>query len=193
MDCSCANIHRQLAISPMTLAIRPATHDDIDAIAFVMRESLRELGAAVYDRAQVASSVDYVGRPDVQLIDDGTYFVALEGWTIVACGGWSRRKKAYSGSLQSADDNALLDPTRDAAHIRAMFTLPQYARRGIGRQILELCELRAEAEGFRRLQLVALRSGEEMYLRSGYTPVAQSPVVLEDGVILDCTLMEKTL
>jgi GNAT superfamily N-acetyltransferase len=177
----------------MAFQIRPATRDDTDAIALVMRESLRELGAAVYNRAQVASSIDYVGRPDAQLIDDGTYFVVLNGWTMVACGGWSRRKKAYSGSAQSGDDEALLDPSRDAAHIRAMFVLPKYARRGIGRQILDLCEMRAEAEGFRRLQLVALRSGEEMYLRCGYTPVAQSPVVLEDGVMLDCTLMEKTL
>jgi GNAT superfamily N-acetyltransferase len=151
------------------------------------------LGARVYDRAQVASSIDYVGRPDIQLIDDGTYFVALHGATIVGCGGWSRRKKPYSGSLHSTDDDARLDPTRDAAHIRAMFVLPHYARRGIGRQILELCEQRAEAEGFRQLQLVALRSGEEMYLRCGYAPVAQSPIVLENGVILDCTLMEKAL
>jgi GNAT superfamily N-acetyltransferase len=177
----------------MAFEIRPATRDDIDAIAFVMRESLRELGAGVYNRRQVASSIEYVGRPDLQLIDDGTYFVVLHGWTIVGCGGWSRRKKPYGGSLHSADDDALLDPARDAAHIRAMFVMPHYARRGIGRQMLELCEMRAEAEGFRRLQLVALRSGEAMYLRCGYTPVAQSPVVLEDGVILECTLMEKSL
>lgn len=177
----------------MAFEIRPATRDDIDAIAFVMRESLRELGAGVYSRVQVASSIDYVGRPDMQLIDDGTYFVVLNGWTMVGCGGWSRRKKPYSGSVQSADDSALLDPARDAAHIRAMFVLPKYARRGIGRQILELCELRAQAEGFRRVQLVALRSGEAMYLRCGYTPVKQSPVVLENGVILECTLMEKAL
>jgi GNAT superfamily N-acetyltransferase len=177
----------------MTFAIRSATHDDIDAIAFVMRESLRELGAGVYSRTQLASAIEYVGRPDLQLIDDGTYFVVVEGWTIVACGGWSRRKKPYSGSLHSADDDTLLVPARDAANIRAMFVLPRYAKRGIGRQILDLCELRAEAEGFRRLQLVALRSGEEMYRRCGYSPVAQSPVVLENGVILECTLMEKTL
>ncbi|MDQ6801072.1 MAG: GNAT family N-acetyltransferase [Acidobacteriota bacterium] len=177
----------------MTFAIRPATRHDISAIAFVMRESLRELGAAVYDRTQVGSSIEYVGRPDEQLIDDGTYFVVLDGAKIVGCGGWSRRKKAYSGSSHSADDDALLDPSRDAAHIRAMFVLPQCARRGIGRQILERCEQRAEADGFRRLELVALRSGEEMYLRCGYAPVAQSPVLLEDGVILECTLMEKAL
>ena len=74
-----------------------------------------------------------------------------------------------------------------------MFVLPKYAKRGIGRQILELCEQRAEAEGFRRLQLVALRSGEEMYLHCGYVPLAQSPITLEDGVTLECTLMEKAL
>jgi len=189
----CANIDRQLAISSMTFAIRPATRDDIYAIAFVMRDSLRDLGAAVYDEAQVASSIAFVGRPDEQLIDDGTYFVVLDGSTIVGCGGWSRRKKAYSGSAHSTDDDALLDPSHDAAHIRAMFVLPQYARRGIGRQILELCEQRAEAEGLRKLELVALRSGEEMYRRCGYVPLAQSPIALEDGVMLECTMMEKVL
>ena len=177
----------------MTFEIRTATRDDIDAIAFVMRESLRDLGSAVYNRKQVGSAIEYVGRPDLQLIEDGTYFVVLNGWTIVGCGGWSRRKKPYSGSLHTADDDQLLDPALDPAHIRAMFVLPQFARRGIGRQILDMCEMRAEAEGFRHLQLVALRSGEAMYLHCGYKPLAQSPVVLEDGVILECTLMEKFL
>src|SRR5260370_9481084 len=77
----------------MTFALRLATRDDVDAIAFVMRESLREFGATVYDRAQVASAIDFVGRPDLQLIDDGTYFVVLNGWTIVGCGGLGARQK----------------------------------------------------------------------------------------------------
>ena len=158
-----------------------------------MRESLRELGSAVYSEEQVNSAIAYVGQADRQLIDDGTYFVVLDASTIVGCGGWSRRKKPYSGSAHASDDDALLDPARHAAHIRAMFVLPQYARRGIGRQILEQCEARAAAEGFRRLQLVALRSGEEMYRRCGYATLADDPVALEDGVILECTLMEKKL
>jgi len=165
-----------------TFQVRPATRADVEAIARVMRESLRELGAAVYNEQQVNSAIAYVGQPDRQLIDDGTYFVVLDGSMIVGCGGWSRRKKPYSGSAHATDDDALLDPSRDAAHIRAMFVLPQFARRGIGRQILELCEARAAAEGFRRLQLVALRSGEEMYRRCGYAPVADGPVTPEDGV-----------
>ena len=176
-----------------TFQIQPATTADIDGIARVMRESLRKLGPAVYNEKQVNSSIAYVGQPDHQLIDDGTYFVVLDGSTIVGCGGWSRRKKPYSGSAHASDDDALLDPSRDAAHIRAMFVLPQFARRGIGRQILELCEARAAAEGFRRLQLVALRSGEEMYRRCGYARLADDPIILEDSVVLECTLMEKKL
>src|SRR5438128_2404274 len=119
-----------------TFQVRPATRADVEAIARVMRESLRELGPAVYNKQQVSSSIAYVGRPDEQLVDDGTYFVVLDGSMIVGCGGWSRRKKPYSGSAPATDDDALLDPSRDAAHIRAMFVLPQFARRGIGRQIL---------------------------------------------------------
>src|ERR1051325_3233119 len=175
------------------VAIRAATRTDAPAIGEVMRASLRELGPAVYSPRQVASAVEYVGRPDEQLIDDGTYFVAEADGEVVGCGGWSRRRKPYAGSAAAADDDELLDPAKDAAHIRAMFVRAPHARQGIGRAILELCEARAAADGFRRLQLVALRSGEQMYAACGYVASADEPVTLEDGVVLECTLMEKTL
>lgn len=173
--------------------IRAATRADVPVIAEVMRDSLRELGPAVYSPLQVASAVEHVGRPDEQLIDDGTYFVAVADDVIVACGGWSRRRKPYAGSAAAADDDELLDPAKEAAHIRAMFVRSTHARQGMGRAILELCEARAAAEGFRRLQLVALRSGERMYAACGYVAAAEEPVTLADGVVLECTLMEKTV
>ena len=74
-----------------------------------------------------------------------------------------------------------------------MFTDPRHARRGLGRQILETCERAAAAAGFTRLQLVAMRSGEELYRACGYAEVGDAPVMLEDGVALECTLMEKVL
>ncbi|HEV7921812.1 MAG TPA: GNAT family N-acetyltransferase [Thermoanaerobaculia bacterium] len=177
----------------MSYSLRTATRDDLAEIAEVMRESLRELGREVYSPRQVASAMEFVGRPDGQLIDDGTYFVAVADGAIVGCGGWSRRRKPYAGSAAAADDDELLDPARDAAHVRAMFVRATHARQGIGRAILELCEQRAAADGFRRLQLVALRSGERMYAACGYVAAAEEPVTLKDGVILECTLMEKTL
>ena len=162
-------------------------------IASVMRASLRSFGSAVYSDKQIASALLFVARPDEQLIDDGTYFVAIAGGAIVGCGGWSRRRKVYSGSAASGGDDASLDPATEPARIRAMFVLPKWARRGIGRSILGQSEQRAAEEGFRRFQLVSLRSSGGIYEAFGYRSVAEAPVTLEDGVILECTLMEKSL
>ena len=162
-------------------------------IASVMRASLQSFGSAVYNDKQIASALLFVARPDEQLIDDGTYFVAIAGGAIVGCGGWSRRRKVYSGSAASGGDDASLDPATEPARIRAMFVLPKWARRGIGRSILGQSEQRAAEEGFRRFQLVSLRSSGGIYEAFGYRSVAEAPVTLEDGVILECTLMEKSL
>ena len=174
-------------------AIRTASIDDVTAIAAVMRESVQSFGRDVYTAQQIASALRYICRPDEQLIVDGTYFVAVSDGEIVGCGGWSRRRKVYSGSASSVSENELLDPTSEPARIRSMFVRPSFARRGIGRAILQHSEQRAAAEGFRRLQLVAMRSAGTLYESSGYIAISDAPVVLEDGVVLECTLMEKGL
>lgn len=172
---------------------RAASRADVPAIAAIMQESVESFGRAVYSERQVASALEHICHPDEQLIDDGTYFVAVADGTIAGCGGWSRRRKVYSGSAASGGEDDLLDPATDAARIRAMFVRPAWARRGIGRSILQLSEQRAAAEGFRRLQLVAMRSAGDLYEWCGYRAVADAPITLEDGVVLECTLMEKSL
>jgi len=72
-----------------------------------------------------------------------------------------------------------------------MFVRPRWSRRGIGRAILQHSEARAAAEGFRRFQLVAMRSAGTLYESCGYHAVREAPITLEDGVVLECTLMEK--
>jgi GNAT superfamily N-acetyltransferase len=174
-------------------AIRSASLDDVAAISAVMRESVEAFGADVYTPRQIASALRYICRPDQQLIIDGTYFVAVAENEIIGCGGWSRRRKVYSGSASSASENDLLDPLSEPARIRSMFVRPSFARRGIGRAILQHSEERAASEGFRRLQLVAMRSAGTLYESSGYTAIGDAPVVLEDGVVLECTFMEKEI
>jgi GNAT superfamily N-acetyltransferase len=173
--------------------IRPATHADIAEIAAVMRESIETIGASVYSPSQVASALAYICRPDEQLIDDGTYFVAVIGSEIAGCGGWSRRRKVYSGSAAAEGEDALVDPSVDPARIRAMFVRSRWSRRGVGRGILQHSEDRATAEGFRRFQLMAMRSAGTLYESCGYRAIADAPITLEDGVILECTLMAKDL
>ncbi|HEX7677563.1 MAG TPA: GNAT family N-acetyltransferase [Thermoanaerobaculia bacterium] len=171
--------------------LRPASRADVNAIAAVMRESVEQFGPAAYTEHQVASALSFICRPDEQLIDDGTYFVAMIDGEIAGCGGWSRRQKVYSGSAASGGEDALLDPATEAARIRAMFVRPRWARRGIGRAILQHSEARAAAEGFQRFQLVAMRSAGTLYESCGYRAIREAPITLEDGVVLECTLMEK--
>jgi GNAT superfamily N-acetyltransferase len=173
--------------------LRPATRPDLPVIEEIMIASLRGLGREAYDEGQVESAVAWIGRPDVQLIDDGTYYVVAIDRQIVACGGWSKRGKLYAGSAPGAGEDRLLDPATEPARVRAMFTLPSFARRGYGRLILERCEADALAAGFRRVELMAMRSGERMYLACGYEPVRETDIVLGDGAVLGCTLMTKTI
>ena len=173
--------------------IRAASLDDVPSIAAVMRESVEAFGRGVYTPRQISSSLQYICRPDEQLIIDGTYFVAVAEGEIIGCGGWSRRRKVYSGSASSGNEDQLLDPVTEPARIRSMFVRPSFARRGIGRAILQHSEQRAAAEGFRRLQLMAMRSAGTLYESSGYAAIADAPIVLEDGEVLECTLMEKVI
>ena len=65
----------------------------------------------------------------------------------------------------------MLDPDRDPARVRAMYTHPAYTRRGVGRKILDLCEAAARSEGFDRAELMATMAGEPLYRACGYLPV----------------------
>jgi GNAT superfamily N-acetyltransferase len=173
--------------------IRKANDDDIREIEHVMRESIRGIASLTYDAQQVESCLRFVAHLDHSLIGDETYFVVESDDEIVACGGWSRRAKLYAGGTPTADEERLIDPAKEAARVRAMFVLPRYARQGLGRLILQRCEEEARRAGFTRVELMAMLSGEAMYLACGYAPVAQVDGRLPDGTPFPLTRMEKTL
>ena len=112
-----------------------------------MRASVLDLFPAFYDARQTASAAVHIAHLDMQLIEDGTYFVHTDGGEIVACGGWSRRDKLYTGSAARDDDDRLLDPETEPARVRAMFVRGDWTRRGLGRAILASCERAARARG----------------------------------------------
>ena len=173
------------------MKIRLATAADIPRIEAIMRESMKALGAAFYDERQTASAVEHIAIPDPMLIDDATYFVIEDDAEIVACGGWSRRAKLFTGT--GSTDARALDPKREPARVRAMFVLPSRARRGIGRMILDACEDAARAEGFRSVELMATLPGEPLYAACGYAVIERVELTLPDGVILGAARMEKPI
>lgn len=152
------------------LAHRLATSADLDALSALMRAAIDELQKPYLNDAQIAASRLFMGL-DTQLVADGTYFMVSRAGELAGCGGWSRRATLYGGDQTPGRSPALLDPARDAARVRAMYTHPDHARRGVGRLILDLCEHAARAEGFRAVELVATRAGEPLYRACGYQPV----------------------
>jgi predicted N-acetyltransferase YhbS len=178
-----------VSLPPQRLAI-PA---DAPQIAELMRASVRDLFPAHYDARQTASAALHVAHLDEQLIADGTYFVHETGGEIVACGGWSRRNKLFSGEGDAADDARLLDPATEAARVRAMFVRGDWTRRGLGRAILESCERAARAEGFTKLVLGATLAGEPLYRAFGFREVERIMITTPDGVELEVVAMERPL
>ena len=175
------------------MLLRHATLADVPEIERVMRESIAGISSRTYDARQIESSLRFVAHLDRELVIDDTYFVVEADGAIVACGGWSKRGRLYAGSGSDHGDARLLDPAHEAARIRAMFVVPQFERRGIGRMILEACEEEARAAGFHQLELMAMLSGHAMYLASGYHDVEQVAGALEDGTPFPLFRMGKRL
>lgn len=171
---------------------RRAVLEDLPRLKKLMQAAIEELQSAYLDPLQVKASHAIMGL-DTQLVEDGTYFVVLAGEEIVGCGGWSRRSTLFGGDHSAGRDAALLDPACDAARVRAMYTDPRWARQGIGRLIMQLCEDAAREEGFLRAELVATLAGEPLYSHCGYTVVRRWDELCPDGTSVPLLLMEKRL
>ena len=158
-----------------------------------MRASVLDLFPHFYDARQTASAAVHIAHLDLALIEDGTYFVHEAGGEIVACGGWSRRNKLYTGSDPGEDDGRLLDPPTEPARVRAMFVRRDWTRRGIGRAILDSCERAARDEGFHTLALMATLPGEPLYRAYGFRELERVTLTMPDGVTLAGVAMERPI
>jgi GNAT superfamily N-acetyltransferase len=164
------------------LTHRLATEADIPALMAVMDAAISGPLADFLTPAQVQASRAIMGI-DTQLIADRTYFLVEEEGRLAGCGGWSRRATLYGGDHSTAQRNAaLLDIATDAARVRAMYTHPDFARRGVGRLILQLCEGAAREAGFRSVELMATMSGEPLYKAAGYHQIERIIAASKDGV-----------
>jgi GNAT superfamily N-acetyltransferase len=181
-------------IEPMAgFTHRVATMDDLEALREVMRRSIATLQTGFLTPAQVRVSHTVMGL-DTQLLRDGTYFIVERDGRIAGCGGWSWRATLYGGddSMVSREPDAL-DPATDAARVRAMYTDPDFARQGVGRLVMRLCEEAAIRAGFRKATMMATMAGVPLYEACGYAqvePVLSAPV---DGIRVPLVRMEKVL
>lgn len=174
------------------LSIRLATEADLPALKDLMARAIGELQAGFLTSEQLAASYEVMGL-DSQLVADRTYFVVEAQGALAGCGGWSRRATLFGGDHSKGRDAALLDPAVDSARIRAMYTHPDFTRRGVGRMILDACEAAARDEGFRRCEMAATLAGEPLYRACGYEVIEPFESVTSTGVAVPLKRMGKAL
>ncbi len=175
------------------LHLRAAVPEDVEVLAVLIRDSVLGLGSADYSPQQLASALTHLFGVDTRLIEDGTYYVVEAEGRPVACGGWSRRRTLFGGDQYSSRSDDRLDPTTEAARIRAFFVHPDWARRGIARLLLEECARAARAGGFRRLELMATLTGIPLYEHEGFRIVERQELELPDGVPFPLARMTRDL
>jgi GNAT superfamily N-acetyltransferase len=174
------------------LTLRLAVPEDLPALRDLMNASIGELLKPFLAPDEVTASFDIMGL-DSQLIADGTYFVVEDDGQLAGCGGWSRRATLFGGDHSAGRDAALLDPARDAARVRAMYTHPDHVRKGVGRAILEACEAAAAGEGFARCELAGTMAGEPLYRACGYHEIERFSAPTSSGVEVPLVRMGKAL
>ncbi|PVH93184.1 hypothetical protein DM02DRAFT_619463 [Periconia macrospinosa] len=156
--------------------------DDIPALQQTIGDSLRALGKGYYTQAELDGSIGFLFGPDTLLIHDKTYFILSpisSPSTIAACGGWSFRRTLYGAD--TAPTHLRLpekrDPATERASIRAIFTHPEWARKGLGTMVMRYCEERAREGGFERLEMGSTLSGVSLYEKCGYTRSGKEDVI----------------
>ncbi len=168
----------------VTFTHRIAQQIDTEVIRQLMQASIAENMKAFLSVSEIEAAKETMGV-DKTLIADGTYFLieAIHNGkaVLVGCGGWGKRKTLYGGDHTVGRDDSLSDPDTEAARIRAMYTHPDWTRRGIGTLLLELGEDAASKAGFKTIELGSTVPGEPLYLVRGYVEVERRVETAANG------------
>ena len=74
-----------------------------------------------------------------------------------------------------------------------MYTHPAFARRGIGRAILEHCEEASRGAGFGSAELIATLAGAPLYAACGYHELGRFNEITPSGISVPLVQMHKRL
>lgn len=175
---------------------RLAQTEDTQTIIELMQASIAENMKDFMSEAEIKAAQETMGL-DTTLIEDQTYFIIeteQDGKTVaVGCGGWGKRRTLYGGNHTKGRDDSFADPAVDAARIRAMYTHPDWTRKGIGALLLELGEQAARDAGFKTIELGSTLPGEPLYRARGYVEYDRDIQTAENGSENVIIAMRKSL
>jgi putative acetyltransferase len=154
------------------VTIRRYREGDAEALCQVFFRSVREIGSAKYDAAQVRAWADAVPDADawsVRMRENAT-FVAVSDDGVAA--GWIE-----------------LEPN---GHVEMLYCVSEAAGRGVAAQLYAATEGLARERGLTCLTTAASRFAESFFLKHGWT-VDERETVVRFGVGIERARMSKTL
>ena len=152
---------------PFMFTYRKAEIQDIPAIKELMDLSISKVLGKLTDKKELEASFESMGL-DTKLIEDNSYFLIFEADNLIGSGGYSIRKTLFGGNHTPNRSDDLLVPGKEPSKIRAMYTHPDWIRKGVGSMILELSENESKKLGFNKAELMATISGILLYQDRGY-------------------------
>ena len=148
------------------ISIRLTNIAEVKALNELITISARELSRDLYSEREIEGAIQYIFGVDTELVKDRTYFVIEKNGEIAGCGGWSKRKTLFGGNqFLGRKEATYLDPSTEAAKIRAFFIHPKFSRQGLGSMLLMHCEHEARLNGFNQLEMMATLPGVKLYPR----------------------------
>ncbi|KTD71064.1 MULTISPECIES: GNAT family N-acetyltransferase [Legionella] len=161
--------------------IRTAQIDEINLLNQLIEHSARGLSQEDYSKQEIEGAIHSIFGVDKELVMDQTYYVIEKEGTVIACGGWSKRKTLFGGDQCKTREEGFLNPQTDYAKIRAFFVHPHHARQGFGTMLLEYCEQQALFHGFTKMEMMATLPGVKLYQTCGYQIEQPEYFALPDG------------
>ena len=171
---------------------RKATLKDSPEIEFLMNLSINEIIGKIVDERQLEAAKESMGL-DTQLVEDGSYFLVFEKEQLIGAGGYSLRSTLFGGDHTPNRSDTMLEPGRDFAKIRAMYTHPDWIRKGVGSLVMNLGEEAAKNLGFKKCELMATLSGVLLYENQGYEPIEDVIYKAKSGKTVSMVRMEKEI
>jgi putative acetyltransferase len=154
------------------LVIRRAKPEDNDSIERVHLRAITEICSSHYTPVEIKAWAK-PRKPDyyVESIRRKEFYVAEESSTVVGFG--------------------TLNQT--SGEIEAVYIMPEFAGRGVGRKILNVLEERARVLGLKYLYLDSSLNAVAFYRQLGFEPQQETKHRLSSGVEIGCVLMKKEL
>lgn len=173
--------------------IRPAHPHEMEALNGLIHVSARVLSQGEYSKQEIEGLIQYVFGVDSELVQDQTYFVIEKESFPIACGGWSKRLTLFGGDACETRESGYLDPSKDAAKIRAFFVHPDFSRQGLAKLLMAHCENEAKKAGFTKIELMSTLPGIKFYQAQGYKGDQVIDYTLPNGRIVKFLPMGKVL